>query len=996
MYYKKTLKRIFLPLLLLISQLTFSQNRTITGKVTDTKDGSPVAGASVTAKGTTKGTSTNVAGDFSLSVPSGTTILVFSSVGFTYQEVDITGKNSVTVSMAGNAGASLNEVVVTGYGTSRKRDLTGSVISLKTKDFNQGVILAPDQLFQSKVPGLEVTNTSGQPGAAATVQIRGNSSIRASNNPLYVVDGVALDGASARPNLGNAFGSTPNSNPLLFIDPNTIAQVDVLKDASSAAIYGARGANGVIVITTKKSSAGPIKVDVGTNFGFSAGYMRRFEVLDASQYVAALSKYGVASTLNGGTTTDALKEISQHTLSQNYSVAFGGGTDIGRFRAAFLGSRNQGLLKKSSLDKYLATFGGTYKFMDKKLTLDFNLIAGNYGERLTSVANTSGSTGNIISSALSWNPTLALRKSDGTYNFPSNGSGNPLAFNDAYNDRSSVNSFLGNISAAYKLTSKLEYKFLYGINHGTGERKYSIDGWLQGIPGVSGLGSAAIANAVLNSQTFTHTLSYRNNLSKNLTLDAVAGYEYFKTDYSGSGVSATEFNTNLTEASRINLLYTDNIQNAKTQTPYYTYANPTAELQSYFARTVFNLSDKYLLTATIRSDGSSKFGKNNKYGYFPSAGVRWVMSSEDFMKGSKLFSNLSLRFSYGITGNQEYPAGSSQEQFALTSFNTAPQVINGNPDLKWETSRTLNTGVDFSLKNGKIYGSIDYYSKNTSDILFQTTAIQPAPNSISFINLADARLINSGFELALGAIIVDHKDFGWDFNFNVAKNKNRVTNFTDPNTGLDVLVQTGEISGQGVSGTLAQVITNGQAVNVYYLKPFKGFDANGNQIIGDNPDFAGDPNPHVLLGLSTSVRYHKFNLTMNTGGAFGFLIYNNTATSVTNIAGIAQGRNIDLAASNSPEGKASGVGASTRFLEKGNYWKLRNLTIRYTVGDACKYVKNLTAFVSASNLFVITKFTGFDPEVNIDKSNNSYPSRSIEYVPYPTPRTISFGFNFSL
>ncbi len=995
-----TIKRLLASTLVLVlcvffTQGLYAQNKTITGKITDSKDGSPLVGATVQPKGSKTGTSTGADGSFSITVGANVTTLVVTSVGFERQEINISGRTTLDVSLVAS-NANLNEVVVVGYGTARKKDLTGAVASLKAKDFNQGVITAPDQLLQSKVPGLEITNTSGQPGAASTIQIRGNSSIRSSNNPLYVVDGVPLDGASARPNLGNAFGSTPNSNPLLFIDPNSIAQIEVLKDASSAAIYGARGANGVIVITTKKGSSGPMKIEAGVNFGVNAGYLRRFEVLDAGQYRAALKKYGQPSSLDGGANVDALKEITQHTLSQNYSVAFSGGNEVGKFRAGFLASRNQGLIKKSSLDKYLATFGGNYKFLDNKLTLDFNMIAGNYGERLTSVSNTAGSQGNIISSALSWNPTQPLIKSDGLYNFPSNGSGNPLAFNDAFSDKSNVNSFLGNISGSYKILDNLEYKLLFGINSSTGNRNLNIEGWLQGISGLSGLGNAGIANAKLLSQTITHTLNYRAKLSSDLHLDALAGYEYFKTDFSGNSITASGFNTNLSQTARISIPYTSIFQNAKTQNPLVAFANPTAELQSYFGRATLNYLDRYLLTATIRADGSSKFGKNNKYGYFPSVGARWVVSNESFLKSSKVFSSLALRASFGITGNQEYPAGSSQEQFGLTSYNTAPQVVNGNPDLKWETTRSIDIGTDFSFLNGKIYGAIDYYHKNTSDILFQTNAIQPAPSSLSFINLKDANLINTGVEFAVGATIVQHRDITWDVNVNVAYNKNEIKNFKDPNTGLPLLVQTGQVNGQGVSGTLAQVITNNQPVNEYYLKPFGGFDGTGNQIIGGNPQFAGDPNPHVLAGFSTSVRYKKFTASINAGGAFGFLIYNNTATSVTNIAGIVQGRNIDLAAYNSKEGVGSGVGASTRFLEKGNYFKLRNATVRYDLGNIGKYVKNFSAFVSGSNLFVITKFTGFDPEVNIDKSNNSYPSRSIEYVPYPTPRVISFGLNFTL
>lgn len=996
MNFSKLVRPILMGLFACLSVLSSqAQNKTVTGKVTDSRDGSPLVGVSIIVRGTTTGTQTGADGTFKLTVPASANVLVVSYVGYTAQDVNIRNSSSVSVSLT-SAADQLNDVVVIGYGTARKKDLTGSVVSVQAKNFNQGQIIAPDQLLQSKVAGLEVTNTSGQPGAVSTIQIRGTSSIRSNNNPLYVVDGVPLDGGSARPNLGSSLGSTPGSNPLLFIDPNSIAQIDVLKDASSAAIYGSRGANGVIVITTKKASAGPMKVEVGVNYGAFAGYMKRFEVLDATGYRTALKKFGQPASLDAGGNTDALKAITQNGLSQNYSLAMSGGNDLGRFRASLLASSTQGFLKKSSLDKYLATLGGSYKLLDKRLTLDFNIITGNYAESLTSVSNNAGSQGNIISSALSWNPTAPLRLSSGLYNFPSNGSGNPLAFNDAFNDRSSVYSFLGNVSGAYKITDNLEYKMLFGINSGTGSREMSIDGWLAGISGVSGLGYAQIANAKLNSQTINHTLNYRKDINSSLSLDALVGYEYFKTNYSGNGVSANGFNTNLDQSNRIPILYTKLMSNAKNQTPFYSYANPQAELQSFFGRVTLNYKDKLLFTGTMRADGSSKFGKNNKYGYFPSGGVKWVASNESFMKNSKVFSNLAVRASYGITGNQEYPAGSSQEQFALNSYNNAPQVVNGNPDLKWEKTKSYNLGIEFTSANGKIYGSLDYYQKRTSDILFQTTAIQPAPSSISFVNLKDATIINKGFELAIGATLIDKEKITWDVNVNYAYNKNTVENFKDPNTGLDLRVQTGFISGQGVSGTLAQVITNNQPINVFFLKPFNGFDGSGNQQIGGTPGFAGDPNPRNIFGFSTTLRYKQFTFTANMGGATGFLLYNNTATSVTNIAGIAQGRNIDKAAANSGEGIASGVGASTRFLEKGDYFKLRNITARYNFGNAGKYIKNLSAFVSASNLFVITKFTGFDPEVNIDKSNNSYPSRSIEYVPYPTPRTITFGFNFSL
>ena len=974
-------------------QISFAQQKVINGTVKE-KNGAPVPGVSVQAKGAKSGTQTSSDGTYSLSVNANATTLVFTSVGFVLQEVAIGGRSTVDVELESSA-QDLNAVVVVGYGTARKRDLTGAVTSIKAKDFNQGVIAAPEQLLQSKVAGLEITNNTGAPGGATTVKIRGNSSIRASNNPLYVIDGVPLDGGTAMPNFSGAFGGTAGSNPLLFIDPNNIAQIDVLKDASSSAIYGSRGANGVIVITTKKATAGAMKVEAGVNYSVPIGFMKKFKVLDAGMFRSALTKYGLPSTLDGGASVDALKEVTQHRLSQNYSLAFSGGNDLGKFRASLLSSTNQGFLKKSSLDKYIGTFGGQYKFLDQRLTLDFNLIAANYTETVTSVSNTVGSTGNLLTAALSWNPTVPFRDKNGLYILNSNGTINPIATSDAYSDIGNVSEYLGNVSAAYKILNNLEYKFLYGVNRGTGDRKVNIEGFLVGIPNLSGQGNAAILHSELTSQTFTHTLNYTTNLTTNLRLEALAGYEYYKSKTSGGGITASGFNTNLDQANRINLKYTDIFQNAKTQQPYGTGASPLTEIQSYFARGTFNYSDKYLLTATIRADGSSKFGVNKKYGYFPSVGAKWVINKENFMANSTLFSSLALRGSYGITGNQEFPSGASQEQFNLNSYNSASQSIVANPNLKWEETRAYNAGLDFSFLKGKIYAAVDYYHKDTKDILFQTNSIQPAPNSIYFINLP-ADLINKGFEFAIGATIIDKTKLGWDVNFNIAKNTNLIKNFNDINTGLPLKIITGTIDGQGVSGTLSQIITNGQPVNEYFLKPFNGFDATGNQKIGDDPAFAGDPNPHVISGFSTSLRYDKLTFSLNAGGAFGFLIYNNTATSVTNINGITSGRNIDQATFNSSEGKSSGVGASTRFLEKGDYVKLRNATIRYGVGNLGKYIKNLSVYVSGSNLFVITKFTGFDPEVNVDKSNGAYPSRSIEYVPYPTPRSISFGLNLSL
>ena len=994
---------LFCPLLLLLLQTTaWAQSKTVTGSVTDDKN-APIQGASVLVKGTTIGTATDASGNFKINVPASATTLTISYVGYSSQDVSVVGVSTVSATLVLQQQSNLNEVVVIGYGTARKKDLTGSVASVTAKNFNQGVIAAPDQLLQNKVAGVEITNNSGAPGSATTIKIRGNNSIRAVNNPLYVIDGVPLDGRTARPSVNlstGGFGTTPDDNPLLFINPNDIAQIDVLKDASAAAIYGSRGANGVIVITTKKGSGGPTRIDFSTNFSVNAGYMKKFDVLSPSDFRSALRKYHLdtvtTTKYDYGTSTDALKAITQSTLSQNYSISLSGGNDNGKYRASFLGSKLYGFIKNSDLSKYLGSFAGTYKFLDKRLTIDFNFIAGHVTENTPLISNTAGSQGNLTSSALEWNPTASFYNSDGTYYTPQSGSGNPLALLRAYSDVSNVDEVLGNISAELRLIKGLNYKFLYAINHGTGTRNANIDGFLTGYSGISGLGFGGTGNAKLTSQTFTHTLDYNTSLTKDLNLEALAGFEYWQTNYSNNFFSAVGFNTNLSQNALIPIQYTDILQNGKTQNLPSIFVDPKTELQSVFGRVSLNYLEKYFLTGTLRSDGSSKFGANNRYGYFPSVGAKWLLSNESIFKNQNFLSTLGLRASYGITGNQEFPAGSSQEQFSFSAYNTAGQVNVYNPNLKWEETRSYDIGLDYGFAKNKIVGSIDYYNKNTTNILFQSTAIQPAPASQYFINLP-AHLINSGVEFGISASVIDKKSFSWDISGTFSYNHNILKDFYATGTKTPLKIQTASVSGPGASGALAQLITNNQTVDVFYLKPFLGFDSAGNQKVGANPVISGNPNPQYNFGLSTTLRYEKLSLVLNAGGAAGYLIYNNTANTITNISNIANGgKNIDKNAYNSVERPTSGLAASNRFLESGNFVKLRNATLRYDFGKIGTYIQSLSAYVSGTNLLVITKFSGFDPEVNIDHSSNGYPSRSIEYVPYPTPRVITFGVNVGL
>ncbi|MEP7319709.1 MAG: SusC/RagA family TonB-linked outer membrane protein, partial [Panacibacter sp.] len=396
-------------------QQSWAQTKSISGKVTDEK-GAAIAGASVLVKGSKTGTSTDATGSFKLSAPSSAKTLVTTYVGYASEDVDISSSSDVTVSLKPEASA-LTDVVVVGYGTVRKKDLTGAVTNVKEKDFNKGLITAPDQLLQGKVAGVQVLNNSGQPGGATTVKIRGNSSIRAGSAPLYVVDGVPLDGRSARPGgNGSVGGNTPDANPLNFINPSDIASMDVLKDASATAIYGSRAAYGVILITTKRGKSGAPKLDVSSSVGTS-GILKRLDVLNASEYRKALTDYSLPATNDYGGDVNALDAILQHGMSQNYSVAMSGGNDAGRYRLSAGYFDQEGIIRKSEFKKFTTSLSGNFKFLDsKKLGLDFNVTSTQTREDIAPVFNDAGFTGSVIAQALQWNPTrpLIVKKSDGS------------------------------------------------------------------------------------------------------------------------------------------------------------------------------------------------------------------------------------------------------------------------------------------------------------------------------------------------------------------------------------------------------------------------------------------------------------------------------------------------------------------------------------------------------------------------------------------------------
>ncbi len=981
-------------LLLFIMQQTWAQNKTVTGKITDEK-GNPVAGASIVVKGTKIGAATDASGTFRINAPASATTLVVSYVGYAGQNVDITSSTDITVSLQPESSA-LTDVVVVGYGTARRKDISGAYSVVSAKNFNQVPSATPDQLLQGKVPGLQVTVSSGQPGAAAAVRIRGNNSIRAGTDPLYVIDGVPLDGRSARPGFGSTsgLGTLPDANPLTYLNPNDIESISVLKDASSSAIYGSRGANGVILITTKSGSIGPARFDIGASVGIG-GLMTQPDVLDAGQYRTALAKYGAKS--DSGASINPFDQIIQHKLVQNYSIAYtGGGSENSRFRASFFASSTPGIIKKSGLDKYIANVNGSYKFLDKKLSLKFGLTSASTKEQIAPVSNDPGSTGNLVSLAMQWNPTLVLQSGPTSYTVNANGQVNPLLLSRAYNDYSRVTTLLGYMSAGYKIIPELEYLFFYGVNYSTGNRGQELQGFITGTGGnADGKGLANVGSAQLFSQTITHTLTYTKAFN-DFNLTALGGYEYYSTSYKTQTTGVYQFDYNLSLDNFIPIHYYDNMQDGK-QSNLTTSSNndPTTDLQSYFARVQLSYEGKYSLSASFRADGSTKFGKNNRYAYFPAVSGKWNISEEDFMKNGSVFNNLALRVGWGRTGNQSFPAGSSQDRYKYNSNGSLSVVNFANPDLKWETVTSTDAGLDFAVLKNRLTGSIDVFFKKTTDPLFPGTLAAPAPAGILWQNLP-GYVSNKGGELGLNAQIVQNRNFAWSLGGTVTYVKNK---FVFPEAGLGPLVLTGNLNGKGTSATWVQAIANDQPVDVFYLREFHGFDKDGFAITDNAASYAGDPNPKWVVGITTELDYKKLSLTINMHGAYDYFIYNNTVQSVTGLSFINNGSNISKTLIGSPESVANPVSASTRFLLSGNYMKLGNATLLYKVGDIGKVIKNLNIYFTGNNIFVLTKYPGFDPEVNVSKGDvngTGIPSIGIDYVGYPTVRTFTLGVNLSL
>ncbi|MEL1242113.1 SusC/RagA family TonB-linked outer membrane protein [Flavobacterium flavipallidum] len=986
------MKKIYVMLLLALGFMSFSYAQvTVTGNVVSNPEKAPIPGVSVYLKGQpSKGTSTDFDGNFKIQFKEKSGVIVFSYIGYKTKEVPFSGNQTLTVSLSEET-SSLNEVVIIGYGSQKRSDVTGSIASVKSENFNKGVVANVGQLIQGKVSGVNVTAASGEPGANQDIIIRGMGSLRSGTTPLYVVDGFALDNS----NNGVA------SNPLNFINPQDIESIDILKDASAAAIYGSRAANSVVVITTKKGKKGQSKINLNVTNAFSS-LTNKVAVFSADEFRRQVN--AVNGTLqDGGANTDWQDELTRTAISQNINLSMSGGNEKSTY-AASLGVDNQeGILRNSDLKRYSGRLNLNQKALDDKFNVSFNLTG-------TKFENSRPDARSIVGNMLTMNPTDAVYV-DGEPNLNlSNDILNPIISEKNYSDITNNNRILANIAPSYEFIKGLTYKFNLGVDYSMSQRDIQV------LPYRSATNTTL--GSLNNIVTTNNNVLYENTLTYNFKKNAhnfifLAGHSYQKIQVSQKSYNLSGFPTNGIEPK-------NQIGAASERTTQFSSAVEN-ELQSFFGRINYGFDNKYLFTATMRADGSSKFGQNNRYGYFPSVALGWNITKEDFLKDSELVNNLKFRASWGQTGSQEIPSKITKASYRESNggYDTYPldpsaTDLSGypygtiysrlaSPDIQWEVSTQTNLGLDFSLFNNRLSGTVDYFNKVSSKLLLQiapTDPIQPVP--MYYTNIPNMEIRNNGVELALDYSSDKSLDFSYSIGGNISFTKNKVAK------SAYKILTTGGAQGGGQSGATINGIINNQPIGSFYMLDFIGIgpdgrnqfaDTNGDgQILDDDRIIAGKALPDYIYAFYLNLKYKNFDFVANFNGTAGNKIYNHVAMTSFNRGNLANSFNTTNRASEFlNEDTSNSNTVSTRYLEDGSFLRLNNATLGYNLSPKLiglgNVMDNIRLSLTGQNLFVITKYSGYDPELNTGTSIGEIQSFGIDYFSYPRSRTILLGLN---
>ncbi|QNL47950.1 TonB-dependent receptor [Olivibacter sp. SDN3] len=970
----------------------FGQDRNIRGTVRDQSQ-EPLPSVSVKVKGTQRGTSTNEKGEFTLETRVGET-LVFSSVGYKTQEVTVANTEVVNMQLETDAHA-LDELVIIGYGQVRKSDLTGSLAQVKSTEINAFPTTNIIQALNGRASGVQVSQNTGAPGASASVRIRGTNSIQGNNEPLYVVDGFPMSG----------------TNPTV-LNNSDIESVEILKDASATAIYGSRGANGVILITTRRGKAGVTNVDLEASYGVQT-LRKKLDLMNAREFASFYNMQAANDGLdprfsqeeinNMGEGFDWQDLVFQSAPMQNYNLTIGGGNDNTQFSLGGSVFLQDGVIKGSTYDRYSFRSNIQHKISEK-----FSVDGGATLTRIETDRRNSGGGnrgGSMISAAISAYPTITPYHEDGSlrdlsivYPWGSNVLINPLNHINETFDRVNSNRILANVALTYRPIPELAIRIAGGIenNDDRADNYTSIN--FQ-----NSRGSANVTATQNMSKLSENTITYTKTFADKHNLSAVAGFTYqdfYTTDLTGSGMG---FLSNITETADLGSAEIPGIPGSS-----YVYSN----LLSFLGRVNYSFNSKYLATISFRSDGSSRYSEGNKWGYFPSGALSWRLSEENFMKDITFISDLKLRVGYGTTGSQ-----------AISPYATLNQLIGGKTifddalfnqfapgtrlpgNLKWETTAQTDIGIDAGLWDDRIRIVADYYIKNTRDLL-NTVAL---PASLGFTNTIQnvGSVQNRGFEFSIDANIFRGGAFEWDLSGNFSINRNKVLRL---HGGRDILG--GDFSVSFISD-YANILREGQPIGRFwgYLEDgyteagqirFADLDGDG-QITQLDKTYIGDPNPDFIYGLNSVMRFKGLELTIFLQGTQGNDIFN--ISKINNTLDYNFGLNMPREVYNdhwTPENpnakypvisRVSNARVSDRMVEDGSYLRLRNIQLAYSLPVDkwnVAWVKGFQLYASGQNLLTFTKYSWWDPEVNTRGGGNST-AQGFDYYSYPTAKTVTFG-----
>jgi len=956
-----------------------SQKQTVSGIISD-ENGLPLPGASVLEAGTRNGMVTDFDGKYQLTVESNTAIIVVSFVGYKEKKVVANQKN-INIQLLPDA-TDLQEIVVVGYGSTIKKDVTGAVSSINSKDMNQGAIVNPLQLIAGKAAGVNITQLGSEPGSGPSVRIRGIGSLIGGNDPLVVVDGIQ-----------------GNMDLLNQVPPSEIENIDILKDASATAVYGSRGAPGVIIVTTKKNKAGKTTMEYigSTSLDFIP---KKLDMLSADQWWKAAQSVGVPASANHGSNTDWYGLLTQTGLTQTHTLSFGGATEKFNYRASVTAILQDGVVINSNNKKYIGRIQATQLAMDDKLKLTFNLNNGIInGNNSIGDIGTPAYMSNLITNAYLIRPTDPVYNTDGNYYTDPNVFQylNPYAAAQTVTNETQQDNLFGSLKADLELSKSLTAGWFGSWRKTSNTIGYFMPAESTNAGAIDQKGFANIRNQKQNEKLMNASLTYKKTFGIH-SINALALYEWQNQTYQGNFAQARGFINDKTTYNALQLGDFSKVRVGDLES----YKNDRT-LVSFLGRVNYSLLNRYLFTGSFRRDGSSVFGVNNKWGDFPSASVAWQINKESFMANQNLFNELKLRAGYGVTGNQQglLPQNSiSLVGRAGTAYFGGSQITNfgisqnANADLQWETKKQTNLGLDFALLDNRLRGTVDVYDAQTDNLLFDYVVPQP-PYPYKDIKANVGSISNKGLEVSLAYDVIRSENSTLTLGGNVSFMKNEVLNLSGSINGIPL--NTNYVGWGAANSYLVQ----GKPVGAFYILEHTGkndnnvetvLDRDGNGIIDQGVRsadryYAGSALPTYTFAFNPSYRYKDFDVSMLWRGSGGNKIYNALRQNLSMMENIGKSNVLE---SGVEQGIYTSPYGSDLWLEDGSFIRLENVTAGYSFRFTDKYVDFIRLSLTGNNLLLMTDYSGIDPELNVSGSGETFGGdRGI----YPRTRSVAFGLS---